>query len=169
MDQIDEYFLELGNQPRFKNLVQDIVGYDLELYVVETFNKYARVGSEAAAHQDCNFLPLEPMDMAHLWIAIDDATEENGALRYWPGTHKLGLRSHVPAYFGAKLDPVHVDYDAPDLLTVPLPAGSAVLHSGLVFHDSPPNRTPKPRLGLLCGYRGAHTRYLVDDPTLITR
>lgn len=162
MDQIDEYFQELGNQPRFKNLVRDVVGYEPELYVVETFNKYARVGSEATAHQDCNFLPLEPMDMAHLWIAIDEVTVENGALRYWPGTQRRGLLPHVPAQFGARVDPVYVDYDADDIITAVLPAGSAVVHSGLVIHDSPPNRTDIPRLGLLCGYRGAHTRYVRD-------
>jgi phytanoyl-CoA hydroxylase len=168
MDQIDEYFNELGNQPRFKELVRDVVGYEPELYVVETFNKYARVGSEAAAHQDSNFLPLDPMDMAHLWIAIDEVTPDNGPLRYWPGTQTLGLMRHVPAQFGARLDPDLVDYDSPEIMSAILPAGSAVVHHGLVIHDSPPNLTNRPRLGLLCGYRGAHTRYLLDGPLLPT-
>jgi hypothetical protein len=44
-----------------------------------------------------------------------------------------------------------------------VPAGCAAIHSGLVIHDSPPNTSMQPRLGLLCGYRGAHTRYLQDE------
>ncbi|MFE2144429.1 phytanoyl-CoA dioxygenase family protein [Streptomyces sp. NPDC059456] len=163
MDQVDEYFNELGNRPFFKQLVAAIVGYEPELYVVETFNKYARVGSSVAPHQDCVFLPVEPMDVVHLWIALTDATEENGAVKYWTGSHLGGLLPHVPAPFGLKVRDDMVDHDAENTVRAVLPAGSAAIHSGLVVHDSPPNRTDQPRLGMLLGYRGAHTRHLLDQ------
>jgi phytanoyl-CoA hydroxylase len=162
MDQVDTYFNELGNRPFFKELVGSIVGYDLELYTVETFNKFARVGSAVPHHQDCAFFALEPQDMVHLWIAIDPATADNGAVRYWPGSHKGGLLPHVPDYFGLKLDDAHVDRDTSGVIVAELPPGSAAIHSGLVVHDSAPNTSGAPRLGLLCGYRGAHTRFIRD-------
>ncbi|MEU2608420.1 phytanoyl-CoA dioxygenase family protein [Streptomyces albus] len=162
MDQIDEYFNAFGNREDFKDLIRAVAGWEPELYVVETFNKPAHVGSAASAHQDCAFLPLEPMDIAHLWIAIDPSTAENGALRYWLGSHADGLLPHVPAQWGQGVDPAYVDHDDPRLTVMEIPPGSAAIHSGLVVHDSPPNISGKPRLGLLCGYRGAHTRYLDD-------
>ena len=161
MDQIDEYFNALGNRGEFKALVAAVTNWEPELYVVETFNKYAQIGTTAVPHQDVAYFNLEPMDMAHLWIAIDDATAENGALRYWKGSHRDGLIPHVPAIFGYKAVPQEqLDYDSPDFVTAEVIAGDAVIHSGLVVHDSPHNHSNKPRCGLLCGYRGAHTRFL---------
>lgn len=162
MDQIDDYFHAFGNREDFKELIRAVAGWEPELYVVETFNKPATVGSAASAHQDCAFLPLEPMDIAHLWIAIDESTVENGALRYWLGSHSGGLLPHVPAQWGQGVDPALVDYDDPRMTVMEIPPGSAAIHSGLVVHDSPPNTSGRSRLGLLCGYRGAHTRYLDD-------
>jgi ectoine hydroxylase-related dioxygenase (phytanoyl-CoA dioxygenase family) len=166
MDQIDEFFYELGHREDFKDLLRRVTGWEPELYVVETFNKPAELGSAAPAHQDCAFLPLEPMDVVHLWIAIDDSTKVNGALRYWMGSHRNGLLEHVPARWGQSVDPRLVDEADERLVTMEVPAGCAAIHNGLVLHDSPPNVSGRPRLGLLCGYRGAHTRYLRDDVTL---
>lgn len=163
MDQIDGYFHDFGHREDFTELLRRVTGWEPELYVVETFNKPPQVGSAASAHQDCAFLPLEPMDVVHLWIAIDDSTAANGALRYWLGSHRNGLLPHVPAQWGQGVDPAYVDHDDEGLVTMEVPAGSAAIHNGLVVHDSPPNVSGRPRLGLLCGYRGAHTRYLRDE------
>nr|BFE56240.1 hypothetical protein GCM10020063_007660 [Dactylosporangium thailandense] len=162
MDQIDEWFAEFGNREDFKDLLRRVTGWEPELYVVETFNKPAGIGSAASAHQDCAFLPLEPMDVVHLWIAIDDATIENGALRYWMGSHRGGLREHIPAQWGQQVGHEFVG-DSGEATVMEVPAGCAAIHSGLIIHDSPPNTSSKRRLGLLCGYRGAHTRYLTEN------
>ena len=41
-------------------------------------------------HQDGSFLLTEPVGaaLAGLWIALEDATEENGCLWFMPGSHK---------------------------------------------------------------------------------
>lgn len=162
MDQVDEYFNALGNREDFKALVRGITGWEPELYVVETFNKYARVGTDAVAHQDVAYFRLEPKDMAHLWIAIDPATLHNGAIRYWLGSHKDGLLPHYkePRFGYLQVRDEYADESAEDIFTAELSAGHAVVHSGLVVHDSPHNYSGVPRLGLLCGYRGAHTEFL---------
>lgn len=163
MDQVDPWFREFGNRADLKSLVAAVAGYEPELYVVETFNKYAHVGSAAVPHQDAVFLPIEPIDMVHLWIAIDPATEENGALEYWNGTHKQGLVPHEPAPFGLGVIGWDVNTQRDIVKTAVLEPGGAAIHSGTVIHYSPPNATAQPRLGLLCGYRGAHTRVLEED------
>ncbi|HEY5857013.1 MAG TPA: phytanoyl-CoA dioxygenase family protein [Aldersonia sp.] len=159
MDQIDEYFRDLGNSPMFKDLVRGVVGYDVELYVVETFNKNARVGSAAPPHQDCAFMRVQPNDVVNLWISIDRATAQNGAVRYWKGSHRNGLLPHVDHHYGLRADEACVDHDA-ELIVAELEPGAASLHSGLVLHDSPQNTSGQARLGLICGYRGVHTRFL---------
>jgi phytanoyl-CoA hydroxylase len=161
MDQIDEWFRDFGNRPRFKELVEAVVGYEPLLYCMETFNKQPRVGTPAVLHQDAAYFRIQPKDMAHLWIAIDDADETNGAIRYWVGSHKEGLLPHAPAIRGyLAVDEELVTPISDQIVHGVLPAGSAAIHSGIVVHDSPANPSDAPRMGLLCGYRGAHTQFI---------
>jgi len=43
-------------------------------------------------HQDATYLYTEPPQKSLLgfWIALDDATLENGCLHFWPGSHLEG-------------------------------------------------------------------------------
>jgi hypothetical protein len=170
IDQIDGYFNSLGNRADFKDLVRAVVGWEPILYCVETFNKPAWIGTAAVLHQDAAYFEIEPQDMAHLWIALDDVTAANGAIRYWLGSHKFGVWPHDGLVAGAATKDapflgVRPEYERQQQAhwqVVPgaMRAGSAAIHSGLIVHDSPPNTTDTPRLGVLCGYRGAHTAFI---------
>lgn len=39
-------------------------------------------------HQDATFLHTDPMKLFGIWIALEDAKEENGCLYFIPGSHK---------------------------------------------------------------------------------
>lgn len=43
------------------------------------------------AHQDATYLYTEPVKVAGFWIALDDATTENGCLWFSRGSHKSGV------------------------------------------------------------------------------
>ena len=36
-----------------------------------------------------------PMDLCSVWIALDEATEQNGCMRMQPGGHKRGPIKHI--------------------------------------------------------------------------
>ena len=44
-----------------------------------------------AWHQDEYFIPTRDMSLNAAWMALDDATTENGCLWVIPGSHKHGL------------------------------------------------------------------------------
>jgi phytanoyl-CoA hydroxylase len=46
------------------------------------------IGGEIRAHQDASYLYADPIEMVGFWIALEDATEENGCLQFIPGSHK---------------------------------------------------------------------------------
>jgi phytanoyl-CoA hydroxylase len=46
-----------------------------------------RIGGEVAIHQDSTFLYTDPPTVVGLWIALEDATKENGCLWTIPGEH----------------------------------------------------------------------------------
>jgi hypothetical protein len=160
MDELDDYFHDFGNSQWFKELVGKVAGYEVQLVSVETFNKGPGVGSAAPPHQDSAFLvgqPDDPDDIVSLWLAVDRASNANGVVRYWRGSHRNGLLPHIEHRYGLQADPSFVD-DETDLLVRVIEPGAAAIHSGLVLHDSPANTTEHPRLGIVCVYSGAAGR-----------
>jgi phytanoyl-CoA hydroxylase len=160
MDQHDPFFRRLGERDDLKALVRRVAGWEPTLYYVETFHKPARIGTKITAHQEIAFLPLDPPDMLHVWIALDPATDDNGSIRYWLGTHRLGLMSHRERSPGGQLtlgDEVLSSLGDVDELAV-LPRGGAAIHGALIVHQSEANLTADDRLGLVVAYRGRHTQ-----------
>ena len=44
-----------------------------------------KIGGEVAVHQDSTFLYTDPPTVVGLWLALEDATKENGCLWHLPG------------------------------------------------------------------------------------
>ena len=122
---LDPVFAEFSRRGEIKQLVSDL-GIDEPLLLQSMYIfKQPKIGGEVTCHQDATFLYTEPLRMAGLWFALEDATIENGCLWAIPGGHKVGLKSRF----------VRVDRDA-------LPDGRATAPLGQrtrfeVFDDSP--------------------------------
>jgi len=55
--------------------------------------KQDRLGGEVTSHQDSTFLATEPRETClGLWLALEDATLQNGCLWARPGSHKEPVR-----------------------------------------------------------------------------
>jgi phytanoyl-CoA hydroxylase len=150
----DELILAASRSPKILDVVEDLIGPDIKLYTDQVFMKPPFHGSSQAWHQDSGSWPFFlPHNHVTCWIAIDDATIENGCLRYLPGSHALGLvdRPHVP---------VLVDQLQGDEVAVPRKPGYGVFHHSLLLHSSGPNVSPHRRRGLVLHYIRADTRYI---------
>jgi 2-oxoglutarate-dependent dioxygenase len=118
--------------------------------------KPGEIGSQKPWHQDLLFPPEgfldDHIDILTIWIAIDDAHEGNGCLQMLPGSHR-DRRLEEPDGKATDLfeSPVEPSLDIarlwPDLtpLTVPRPAGTAVMFSGFMAHTSARNSTAEDR------------------------
>lgn len=88
-------------------------------------------GGEMVLHADQIFVPepwsAEPQGMNVAWC-VDDFTEENGATRFVPGSHKLN-RAPLPEEAGI------------DTVPMEAPAGSVVIFESRVWHKTGFNRT----------------------------
>lgn len=101
-------------------------------------------------HQDYSYWPLASARGLTVWVALDDADEANGCLRYLPGSHAGGERAPADFTEGAaqprRADLAPLDLRAAgDAEWVPLAAGEAVVHDPLIVHMSPPNLSVRPR------------------------
>ena len=83
-----------------------------------------------------------PQSIMSSAIAIDDCTEDSGPLHIWPGSHKKDL-PHDKVDIGLEVQQGLIDPDGGiDLL---VPAGTVMLFSSLLVHNSRPNLSGKPR------------------------
>lgn len=106
-------------------------------------------------HQDLPYWSFTHRAAISIWVALDDATEENGCLRYIPGSHNTEVLRSVN--LGADEDEPGLLKRVPQLhhtrpVSVPVKAGSAIFHNGLTFHAAGKNTTSRHRRAMTCAY-----------------
>ena len=160
----EQRFLDAAKHPKLIGPVKAILGKSLRLYGSQVFAKPARVGTAVPAHQDMPYWPFEPYELVSAWIALDDSTVENGCVRYVAGSHKLGILPHAPS--GVPGNSLGLMDDARVATLEERPAevrrGSCILHHALTVHRSEPNRSERPRRGLIYVYMSENVR--LTDP-----
>lgn len=112
--------------------------------------KQPGIGGEVGCHQDATFLYTEPPSVTGFWIALEDATLDNGCLWVLPGGHREPLRRRFQRKVGGGTEFVTLD-ERPlprpaELSAVPVVAGTLVVLHGLLPHWSGANRSPRRRL-----------------------
>jgi phytanoyl-CoA hydroxylase len=165
LERYSEYFDALSRCTRLLEIVGPLVHGDPVVMGVESFNKPARVGSPVPPHQDNAYFCLRPPDALTVWIAIDSVTRENGPVQYLLGTHRNGIRTHVPSGVQGNSMGLRDVIAGIEPHTVLLAPGDATIHHCETIHCSGPNVSAVSRCGLLIVYRGAHC---VTDETLRT-
>ncbi|SDD72983.1 phytanoyl-CoA dioxygenase family protein [Niabella drilacis] len=93
-------------------------------------------------HQDEYYIPTRDRSLTGAWIAIDDATIENGCLWIIPGRPGY-MMCRVP-YNGieyADVDTVDVEALGEQAIPVEVKAGSVVFFNGYTLHSSRANKT----------------------------
>ncbi len=160
MDHHSKFFADLLLDQGLSALISRLVHGTPVATGIELFAKPARVGSAVPYHQDNAYFTLDPPDSVTCWIALDNSSEDNGCVYYGRGTHLQGLRAHMPSMVQGNSmkmggQPAHGEFEeVPGFLT----RGGAILHHCLLVHRSEPNRSDKPRRGLLIVYKGAHCK-----------
>lgn len=96
-----------------------------------------------AWHQDEYFIPTRDRSLCGGWLAMDDATVENGCLWIIPGSHKRGIIFPHEKHEDRRFDCAGQSRDYPwtdaDSVPVEVKAGSIVFFNGYLLHRSLPN------------------------------
>lgn len=161
----DPVFAAYARHPKIVGVVSDLLGPDIKLFADQMLLKPPFHGSAKPYHQDSPYWPIEPMELVTCWMALDDATVENGCMRFLPGTQKLGPLEHH------YLNGPHIVPEGweemskrPDEVAVELKAGSCCFHHSLTLHETGPNRTPNPRRAITTAYMRATSHYTGKPP-----
>jgi ectoine hydroxylase-related dioxygenase (phytanoyl-CoA dioxygenase family) len=107
-------------------------------------------GTLQALHRDSGMAPDEtpyPIVANMMWM-LDDFTDENGATRIVPGSHKFDT-GPGGAEADPKWSPATVTSSGIETVAAEGPAGSALVFDGRLWHGTGANRTDRPRRGIL--------------------
>ncbi|KAG8010554.1 Phytanoyl-CoA dioxygenase domain-containing protein 1 [Nibea albiflora] len=102
-------------------------------------------------HQDATFLYTEPLGrVMGMWIALEDATVNNGCLWFIPGSHNSGISRRMvrtpPGTFPlTDFIGREQEYDAEKFVAAPVKKGGVVLIDGEVVHRSAENTSEDSR------------------------
>ncbi len=154
---------QLVFHPTIVELVCRLMGTDaVRLFRDQLFVKAPFSPGTVPWHQDySDWMHTTPPEHITCWLALDDATPENGCLYYIPGTHtgpllaKIKRGDDMGSAF-ERLPPAIRTNFAP--VPMPVPAGGCVLHHCLTIHGSHGNQTPDQRRALAITYMHPETR-----------
>lgn len=131
-------FREFILDPRITGLATAILGERAYLMRDQLFCKPPYFGSPKPYHQENATVGYHPPEsMIITWIALDDASVDNGCLRVIDGSHRA-LLPHNPkpgAAYNHVPVPEAIDLDREVLLPVPA-GGVVVLHSQVLHHSA---------------------------------
>lgn len=108
-----------------------------------------------AWHLDVPYWSFVSRHAISVWIALEDATYQNGCMFFLPGTHKVatfenvGIGQNQADLF--KTQPKLGQGEA-DPVGVPMKAGDCSFHNGLTAHGAGANMTRGRRIAMTCGY-----------------
>jgi phytanoyl-CoA hydroxylase len=159
-------FRKLANHPALVSLVESLIGPGLSVYFSQIFFKPPEGGGPKPAHQD-NFYfgPNDPEGVVTAWIALDDATLENGCLYFGEGTNRGPVYPHA-APQGQPFDlqlPAEILALQP-MTPAPVMRGGVSFHHGNTFHASGVNRSKKWRRA--CALHYVNERTVFANPAL---
>jgi phytanoyl-CoA hydroxylase len=158
-------------RPEFVAITADLLGPDIDLYWNQSVFKLPEGEREFPWHQDDAYCQVAPSPYLTLWLALNDATPENGCISAMPGSHKNGLVPHTQSPIGL----VCHSSEHPDQgLQVPVKAGSLAVFWSMTFHKSGVNRSQGMRKAYIiqcakAGLRRVDSGELIPDLIPIVR
>ncbi len=139
----DPYFESYSRNPHWLGLAQDLLGEEARSRGPEWFNKPPGTEAPTPPHQDNYYFNLKPPNVLTVWVALEPVDEENGCLRYVPGSHQEGIRPHGRSAILGFSQGI-TDYGPADVereVRVCLQPGDAAVHHGNTIHRADPNRS----------------------------
>jgi len=136
-------FRKLIHDDRLLDIVEDIIGPNIQLFHDQALNKLPRTGGPIHWHQDNAYWKCRPATLVSIWMTLDDVDVDNGAMQVIPGSHLTPVE-HGSAAGGALLE-IGDAINTSAAVSVDLPAGGCMLHHCQTFHHTRPNDTERPR------------------------
>lgn len=145
----DNFFKKFSNQKKIIDLSRFFLKKEPKVRHVEYFAKPKKIGLASPMHQDNYYWNIKDPNCFTIWIAIDSANKENGAVEYLIGSHKK-LYSHIPSYApgsSQKVKNIDILKKKFKKKTYDLKPGDCLIHHSQIIHGSKKNLSEFSRRG----------------------
>jgi len=154
-------FYQMMYRSKFSALAALLLGEKEVGKNMQYFNKPPKIGKPTPPHQDGYYFMLEPPEAITMWLALEEVDEENGCIRYVPGSHLRGMRPHSrTATLGFSQG--IADYGDADYArekAFPAQPGDLLVHHALTIHRADGNNsTDRTRKALGFIYYAEHAK-----------
>ncbi len=163
-------FMATARQPGILDMLEQLIGPDIVLWITRVLCKPAAKGREVPWHQDGEYWPMRPLATCSVWIALDPVTTANGCMRFIPGSHR---QQELYRHHESKRDNLVLNleldqdqFDEADAVNVELEPGQMSLHDVRLIHGSLANSSGQRRAALIMRYMPGTSHY---DRSLVTR
>lgn len=104
-------------------------------------------------HLDTPFWSFSDRRALSIWVALDDATYENGCLFFIPGSfHETTFENPGIGKNMGEIFNFYPQFKQSKSVAAPMKAGSCSFHNGLTIHGAHANMTPGYRRAMTCAY-----------------
>lgn len=144
---------ELMFDPRLGKMASELAGVDgMRIWHDQALIKQPWA-NPTGWHLDNPYWSYSSRAAITIWLALDDATLQNGCLYFLPGAQKSAN------FDGATIGPnisdlfeIYPQWAKLESAAAPMKAGSCSFHNGLMPHGAGANMTPGWRRAMTCGY-----------------
>lgn len=153
-DNMDPYSsMQLGS-PSMLHILQQLIGPNIEFLSFKAVFKNAKTDFSSPWHQDWAYWEGSPKISA--WIALDDATPENGCLLLVPGSHRQVIEMKEVEDVKGFVRRITDDQVANlPIVAAPVPRGAGIFFHDLALHAPCPNINGQDRWSVIPTYRNA--------------
>lgn len=131
--------------------------------------KQPNIGAKVSWHTDSTFIYTQPLSCLGVWIAMEDAREDNGCLLAIPGSHKLPLKERFirnkmntgTEFVSLKAESEH--WNIEQAVALPVQKGDMILLHGQLVHASKANQSPSSRHAFVLHLVDLSCEWLADN------
>lgn len=176
-DGVSKIFKLHRDQPAFRSFIQDervldlaagLIGPSLDCFLSQfIFKNPGALGQPW--HQDAFYFRFDRAPQLGLWLAVTEATPENGCLRVLPGSHREPVHVHeTDRRPGANLGYLEiVDHDMSASIPVEMQTGDLLVFHSHLMHCSTDNESSRLRAAMVYHFADAGTVDLDEKPVAI--
>lgn len=153
-DNLDPFSEEQIQTPATIAILQQLIGPNVEFLSMKAVFKNSKTTFNSPWHQDWHYWQGAPK--ISVWIALDDATPENGCLRLVPGSHRQVIEMQtIEDGKGFNRRITDEQLAGLPIVNAPVPRGAAIFFHDLLLHGSCPNVNGQERWSAITTYRDA--------------
>ena len=151
----------LSKNKKIQKFLKLVLSRNLSVRNLEFFLKPKKTGMASPIHQDNFFWNIADAKAINVWVALSNASKQNGGVYYLKKSHKIGLIDHVSSFMkgtSQKIPFQKIKNKKFEKFYPDLKKGDCIIHHCEVIHGSKKNNSNNDRVGIAISYKNKSSK-----------